>query len=198
MNRTDICNMALSIINRQRIDSLDDPSEEAKACKIYYEHTRERLLRMFSWGFARRLEKLALLTQTIPGWDYCYSYPQECLAVQLVFNEDRAEMREMERQDFEIVTLSGNDRVIGTNVELAWAEYTGNVKNTEMFSPEFTEALTRMLAANLAFPLTGNSELTNMNLQLAQQSINIAMQENVNEREQRTQWPRKYERARFR
>ena len=34
MNQTEICNMALSIINRQRIDSLDDPSEEAKACKI--------------------------------------------------------------------------------------------------------------------------------------------------------------------
>ena len=197
MNRTDICNMALSIINRQRIDSLDDTSEEAKACKIYYEHTRERLLRMFGWGFARRLEKLALLDSTIPGWDYCYGYPQECLAVQLVFAEDRAEMREMERQDFEIITLTGNNRVIGTNVELAWAEFTCDVKNTEIFSSEFTEALTRMLAASLAFPLTGNTDLMNMNMQLAQQSINIAMQENVIEREQLTKWPRKYERARF-
>ena len=156
-----------------------------------------RLLRMFSWGFARRLEKLAMINDTIPGWDYCYAYPQECLAVQLVFDEERAAMREMERQDFQIITLTGNNRVIGTNVELAWAEYIGDVKNTEEFSPEFVEALTRMLAANLAFPLTGNSELMNMNMQLAQQSINIAMQENVVEREQRTKWPRKYERARF-
>lgn len=197
MNRTDICNMALSIINRQRIDSLDDSSEEAKACKIYYEHTRERLLRMFSWGFARRLGKLALRENTVPGWDFCYAYPQECLAVQLIFSEDRAEMREMEREDFQVINVTGNDRVIGTNVDLAWAEYISNVKNTELFSPEFTEALTRMLAANLAFPLTGNTDLMNLNMQLAQQSINIAMQENVNEREQRTKWPRKYERARF-
>lgn len=197
MNRTDICNMALSIIKRQRIDSLEDSSEEAKACKIYYEHTRERLLKMYNWGFARKLEKLALRTDKIPGWEYCYGYPAECLTVQLVFEEERARMREMERQDFQIITISGNDRVIGSNVPEAWVEFTHNVKNTESFSPEFTEALTRMLAANLAFPLTGNSDLTNMNMQLAQQSINIAMQESVNEQERRTQWPRKYERVRF-
>ena len=197
MNRTENSNMSLSFIDRQRIDSLDDTSEEAKTCKIYYDHTRERLLRMFSWGFARRLEKLALREDTVPGWDYCYGYPQECLAVQLVFDEENAAMREMERQEFQVISFTGNDRVIGTNVELAWAEYIGNVKNTEMFSPEFTEALTRMLAASIAYPLTGNTDLQNMNMQLAQQSIDIAMQENVIEREQRTNWPRKYERARF-
>jgi hypothetical protein len=93
--------------------------------------------------------------------------------------------------------LTGNDRVIATDTELAWAEYTADVKNTEAFSEEFIEALTRMLAANLAIPLTGNSELMQMNMQLAQQSINIAMQENVNEQERRTKWPRKYEQARF-
>lgn len=198
MNRTDICNMALSIIKRQKIDSLEDNSEEAKACAIYYEHTRTRLLKMFNWGFARHVERLALRSDTVPGWEFTYGYPRECVSVQLVFDEIHARRREMERQDFQIVTISGDDTVIATDVEDAWAEYTYNVKNTESFSPEFVEALTRMLASNLAFPLTGNTELANMNLQLAQQAVNIAMQESTTEQERRTMWPRKYEQARFR
>jgi hypothetical protein len=198
MNRTDICNMALSIIQRQRIDSLEDTSEEAKVCAIYYEHSRRRLLKMFNWGFAKHMEKLALRADEIPGWQYVYGYPRECVTVQLLFDENTAERREFLRQEFQIITISGNDKVIATNVENAWAEYTYNVKNTEEFSPEFVEALTRLLASNIAFPLTGNSELQNINLQLAQQAVNIAMQESVTEQEQRTQWPRKYEQARFR
>lgn len=197
MNRTDICNMALSIIKRQRIDGLDDSSEEAKACKIYYEHTRKRLLKMFNWGFARQLEKLALRNVEVPGWDFCYGYPADCISMQLVFDENHARDREMERQDFQVITVTGNDRVIATNVPMAWAEYTADVKNTESFSEEFIEALTRMLAANLAIPLTGSTELMQANMQLAQQSVNIAIQENVNEQERRTRWPRKYEQARF-
>lgn len=198
MNRTDICNMSLSIIKRQRIDSLDDATEEAKECKIYYEHTRRRLLKMYNWGFARQIDKLALRNTVIPGWDYCYGYPHDCVTVQLVFDETSARDREMRRQDFQIITLTGNDRVIATDTELAWAEYTADVKNTEAFSEEFIEALTRMLAANLAIPLTGNSELMQANMQLAKQSINIAMQEDVVEQERRTKWPRIYEQARFR
>lgn len=197
MNRTDICNMALSIVSRQRIDSFEDASEEAKICATYYEHTRRRILKMYNWGFARHLDKLALRKQTIPGWDFCYGYPQGCLTVQLVFEENNARQREMERQDFQIITLTGNDKVIATDVPLAWAEYTYDVTNTESFSEEFVEALTRMLAANIAIPLTSNSDLMNMNMQLAQQAINIAMQESAVEQERRMKWPRKYEGARF-
>ena len=87
MNQTDICNMALSFISRQRIDSLNDNSEEAKHCKIYYDHTRKRLLKMYNWGFARRVNQLALRIDTIPGWDFTYGYPQQCLSVQFVFDD---------------------------------------------------------------------------------------------------------------
>lgn len=198
MNRTDICNMALSFISRQRIDSLDDQSEEAKHCKIYYDHTRKRLLKMYNWGFARKIERLALRTNDVPGWRFCYGYPNQCLAVQFVFDENHAATKEMNRQEWQIMTISGNDRVIATNVEEAYAEIIQDVVNTEEFSEEFIEALARMLAANLAAPLTASNDLVNINMQLAQNAIAMAMQQNATETERRTQWPRKYEQARFR
>jgi hypothetical protein len=55
-----------------------------------------------------------------------------------------------------------------------------------------------MIAANIAIPLTSNTDLMNMNIQLAQQAINIAMQESVVEQERKMKWPRRYEGARFR
>lgn len=198
MNRTDICNMALSFISRQRIDDLNDDSEEAKHCTIYYEHTRKRLLKLYSWGFARRIQQLALRTETAPGWDYCYGYPSQCLGVQFVFDEQHAKIRETMRQEWQVMTLTGNDRVIATNVEDAYAEFIQDVVDTDEFSEEFIEALARMLAANLAAPLTGSSELVNYNLQMAQSSIATAMLENATESEITTKWPRNYELARFR
>lgn len=198
MNRTDICNMALSFISRQRIDSLDDQSEEAKHCKIYYDHVRKRLLKMYNWGFSRKTERLASRADVVPGWHFVYGYPQQCLSVQFVFDDNHAPVREMERQEWQVITLSGNDKVIATNVDEAWAEYIMDVVNTETFSDEFIEAQARMMAAYMAGPLTGSTDLFNVNMQLAQAAIGLAMQENAMEQERTTKWPRKYEQARFR
>ena len=61
MTNTDICNMALSFLSKGKISSIDDNVEEAKQCKIHYEHCRKILLRQYPWGFAKRTVKLALL-----------------------------------------------------------------------------------------------------------------------------------------
>ena len=198
MNKIDICNMALMLINRGRIDSLEEDTQEAKACENFYEHERKRLLRMYGWGFARKTEQLALRTNTIPGWDYAYGFPRECIQVFYVFNEATVDRHEFTRPDFKIVTATGNDKIIATNIENAWAEYTCNFKDTENFSEEFTEALMHTMAAKLAAPLTSNSELVQMHMQLAQAAVSMAIQEDANEQERRTMYPRIYERARFR
>lgn len=198
MNQTEICNMALSKIKRQRIDSLNDPSEEAKECSIYYEHIRKQLLRLYPWGFARHVEKLALRVDKVPGWDFCYGYPRDCLAITFVFDEMHAKCKEMERQEFQALTVTGADKVIATNVQDAWAEYTYNVRNTDVFSEEFVEAMACMLAASLAIPLTGNTDFVRMNKELAEQAIQVAMRGTVTEQERRTIYPHKYQLARFR
>lgn len=197
MNRTEICNMALSIISREPIKSFEEDTTEAKQVSMFYEHTRKRLLRMYPWGFAKKVAMLAQLNQTIPGWEYLYGYPSDCLLVSFVFDEEHARLKEMERQEFEIVTATGNNRAIASNTENAWAEYIYDVKNTEAYSEEFIEALTHMIAANVSLQLTGNSELFNMNMQLAEQAASLGTLQNIREQERRTNWPRKYEQARF-
>ena len=52
MNSTDICNMALAYIGQGRIASIEEESEEAIQCSMFYDHLRRKLLSEHRWGFA--------------------------------------------------------------------------------------------------------------------------------------------------
>ena len=196
MNSTEICNMALSYLGNGRINSIDDAAEDARKCKIHYDHDRRRMLMAYPWGFAKRMEKLALFTDKVPGWDFACSYPTECVNVTYVYDEDGARRKEEAREDFEIVTLDGR-KTIATDVRDAWVEYTADVRDANMFSEEFTEGLTHLLASSIAMGITGNANIAMQHMQLAQQSIVSAGYYNAIEKERRMRYPNKYANERF-
>ena len=66
MNNTDICNMALAYLAKGRISSIDENNELARQCKLFYDHSRKGLLREYSWGFAKRIIRLAELDASNP------------------------------------------------------------------------------------------------------------------------------------
>lgn len=71
MTSTDICNMALSMIGQGRIHDLDEESEQARQCKVYYDHIRKTLLSNFTWGFAHRFKRLVKVEGTFPQMGVC-------------------------------------------------------------------------------------------------------------------------------
>ena len=79
MNNTDICNMALAYLAKGRISSIDENNELARQCKLFYDHSRKGLLREYSWGFAKRIIRLAELDASNPDWKYVYAYPEKCV-----------------------------------------------------------------------------------------------------------------------
>ena len=197
MNSIDICNMALSFLHCGRINSLDDTEKAAQLCKIHYDHLRRRLLRMYPWGFAEKLTKLALLETRAVGYSYAYAYPEDCLQLRFVFDEEHAADREDFRQDFRVCYLGTVGRSILTDVSLAYGDYTADIKEPEVFSAEFSDALAHLLASSMAMGMTGNTELQSINLQLAQQSVDLARYQDAVERERRTRYPHGYSDARF-
>ncbi len=197
MTNTDICNMALSFLSKGKISSIDDNVEEAKQCKIHYEHCRKILLRQYPWGFAKRTVKLALLADEVPGWKYCYSYPHQCLSVRYLFNEDNAETREEDITEFDMAIISDNQRTLLTDCENAWCEYIYDVKDVDMYPPEFSEALARLLASQMAMVLTGNANIQQANYQLYQMMMELAKTQNAQERRIKTEYPETYANARF-
>ena len=196
MTSTDICNLALAYLAKGRITSLTQNTEEARQCAMHYDHCRRLLLRSYRWGFARRIEKLALSALTIPGWEFVYGYPADCLIVRFVFEKEGAAKKEVDLNQFDISDVDGV-KVICTDVEQAWCEYTEDVVEVAKMTEEFVEALARYLAASMAMVITGNGELMNTNYQLMQAALNQAQVEAAREREQKPQWPKEYAEVRF-
>lgn len=197
ITNTDICNMALSHIAVGGIISMDESSEAAKQCKIHYEHTRRRMLGMYNWNFAARETKLALLDETVPGFAYAYAYPEECLKIYYVYEEGMAPYKEENPRDYRIAAITGVRRAVITDVGKAWCSYTADIKTPDMMSEEFIDGFSHLLASNIAMALTGNANLMQTNLQLAQMSVAQAKWESVVEAQRRTRYPEGYVRARF-
>ncbi len=196
MTSTDICNLALAYIAKGRITALTQETEEARQCAMHYDHCRRMLLRSYRWGFARRMEKLAVVSAKVPGWDYVYGYPSNCLSVRFVFAEDEAERKEVNKDEYEVAVVDGV-KVLCSNVEEAWCEYTEDVTEAAKMTEEFIEALARYLAASMAMVVTGSDGLMNMNHQLMQTALQQAQVEAAREREQTPKFPTKYAEARF-
>lgn len=210
INSTDICNMALSRLGKYRISSMDEQTEAGRQCKLFYEATRQRLLREYNWGFAKRKEKLTLLDKFDPDWPYVYAYPNQCICVRKVFTcfetedaygNDRVVRhrngREDEKEKFDIIQVSDNVRGIGCDLQKAWLEYTYDVVDTKIFPPDFVEALTHLLAYNMALSLTGNSGLQLNEYQQAQSILSRAFYTNAAEKVEKPSWPENYYTARM-
>ncbi len=197
MNGTEICNLALSYLGQGRIMSLEDATEEARKCKVHYDHDRRRMLMAYPWGFARRIEKLACYDERVPGWDALYAYPAECVGVLYVYDAAGAQKKETAPEDYEVLTFGGGRRAIATNVRDAWAEFTADVRDGGLFSEEFVEGLAHLLASSIAMGVTGNEGTALQQMQLAQQALMFAGLYNAREKEKRMQYPERYANERF-
>ena len=180
MNITDVCNMALAYLGKGRIASIDEQTEQARQCKLFYDYTKQRLLREYTWGFAKRIVQLAELDTVNPFYKHVYAYPNECICVKRIFEcadvyDENDKLRkvavvdytEAKREKYEVYMVSDNVRGIGCDVDKAWCEYAYDVVDLNVCSSDFIEALTHMLAYEMALALTGNMQLKNSEYQQA-------------------------------
>ena len=103
-SEVDIANQALGTINaRATIVSFDERSSEARSVRLYYNDTRDALLRAAPWNCARRTAYLSLM-KALPGtpenpsagsatwlpsyppppWLYSYFEPEDCVKFRFV------------------------------------------------------------------------------------------------------------------
>ena len=200
MTPTDICNMALAFIAKGRIASMDEQTEQARQCKLFYEQTKIDLLRNYTWGFAKRVSKLAELTQAeaSPYWKYIYAYPQKCVAVRKIFDKETGkQVLAGQQEEWDLYMASDNVPGIGCDVPQAYLEYTYDVDDTNLFSADFVDAFSHMLAFNICLQLTGNSGLQQTQYQLAQQALMRAKYTTASEKHSIPDYPSKYFDGRF-
>ncbi len=188
VSESGICNMALARMgSTQRITSLDDGSNEAAQCAIWYPQDRDSMLSDYPFPWARAYLTLDQVAgPEIDGnvanaeWARTYRYPSDCLKIiRLVstpitsttgvpqttgtFNLNPYSNQPWKRieGDYWPITYAilsdETGRLVGTD---AWgigagitAVYTRQVTDTTQFAPDFADALSWRLAADLAMGL---------------------------------------------
>lgn len=172
----DLCNRALSRLGtRASIAALDENSTEARTVSIWYAATRDALLRVHDWNFARRRVALAELGSLSNGsaagsWAYRFALPTDCL--RLLRLEPSAAGQPSPR--FEVAG-DGTNRVVLCDEPAPVAIYTARVADPGLFDVGFAQALVDQLAAHVAYPITQKTDLAVRLAQAARAALAEAM-----------------------
>lgn len=201
----DICNLALTNIRANTINSLTESSAEAQACKARFQHSLDMVIGGFPWNFAMKVQALPLLGDEPKEFQYAYDYPNDCLRARYIvpdynlsedrtnyhhFNFTHGELQSLQHAEkrripFEISLMDGDSKRILTNQPDAFLMYTMKVTNPTGLPADFIEAFSWWLAAALAIPVTGADTgrvLRQEALSIYQQVLNTAKANNANER----------------
>lgn len=161
-----IANLALSHLGaRSSIESLTESSPHAKQANLWYHFAREQALAANDWNFARKRLALAVHADDAPlEWTFRYQYPSDCIAARFVENPLGAAALPVPYQIE--VSDDGTTKSVLTDTDDAVLIYTFDQNLTALFSPFFVLMLSYLLAAYMAFSVTGKRTLADSMFQL--------------------------------
>ena len=225
MDEVTICNLALARLGDSRIVTFADAKPEAEYCALFYEATRDEVLRAHPWNFATKLVSLPLSWVAFSGFAFTSNGAGGIRVTHMTHGletGDRIHIKDVQgvpangswrvtrvsAYDFDLIgsTFSGSHvsstgaflkaplfgwsyfytlpadflrllqlnaydanepttrwevggGLLLTNEEEANVKYVYKVTDENLFDPLFVDALTLKLAAKLAKPLTGSSQL---------------------------------------
>ena len=141
-----ICNIALNNLGDEKISSLSDNNDRARACDLRYEDGRDAVLRAHPWNCATTRVELALSTDT-PAWGFSYKYalPSDCLRVLDVYDNT--------------VPFSIEGRFLLTENSSAKLKYIARITDPNDYDILLQHAIGIRLASEIAEALTGRTEL---------------------------------------
>lgn len=155
-------NLACSILGMsERVDDPDGTSHVPKTFRAFWPAARDLTLRDFPWACAKKVRVLALRDQDVPGWQYTYDYPNDCLLALAVMPETGLRMRTVwqdvwenhchhrpQRWPFDrMLNAAGTGQVIVTDLPEAHLMYIARVENPAAYDV----GLVMTAAAKLAF-----------------------------------------------
>lgn len=154
--KTEISNLAISHLGiGKEISNFDtDKSEEAQACRRFYEIAKEATLADLDWTFATKFADLNLVKEDPTNeWNYSYRYPSDCLILRRILSGIRYDTNSS-RIPYRVVKDEAG-KLIFTDQRNACVEYTQNITNSSLHSADFNLALSFRLASYIAARLTG-------------------------------------------
>jgi len=151
-DKVQICNMALANLGQRAIQSLDQPNPSSVACKQRYDEARVEALSTQLWAFAKKWKTgVQVNADPMPGWTYVHKYPTEALRIFSIWQEDPA----APKIPFEVSSaMTGGGKWVHSNQESPVFIYTTDIEDVTLFDAAFSSALSWLLAAKIAMPIT--------------------------------------------
>jgi len=159
-DETDVLNDALGMAGGcPRITSIDDGTESANHCKIFYPNLRDAILRMHFWNFALKWVELAQ-DATIPaiGFNFSYTLPPDWLRT-----KDYAGNNPTSVSGFptfidpttmrNVVNYKIEGRTVRSNDGQAFLQYIRRVENPGEWDALFAQVVGLWLASKLALAI---------------------------------------------
>ena len=148
----DICNQALLRIGASRITSLGDDTEEAILCNLLYTTVVEETIGEGMWSRALVRATLNKTTNTpVYGFSNEFQLPTSPAIVNILsVNETEAGSIEYAIEGDKLITDEGSIKI----------QYTGFIEDPAKYGPHLRQAIVSRLAAELAFPITGDQRLS--------------------------------------
>lgn len=175
----DICNRALQIVGATTIVALTEDTRNARACNVAYAPQRQRLLRRYIWSFAKKRTVLAP-DPTAPAFGFTTKFQLPSDFMRLA-GPDVADPDDQEDWTIEGRTLLSN--IDTTSVNLIYVQ---DVTDVNQMDPSFREALSGLIAAQIAEPLTQSQSKYERAVAFYEDAINEAKRNNAIEKVSKT------------
>lgn len=178
-----ICNLALSNLGKANIQSIEDTEPEARACRQFYDLSRDLLLQVYPWRFAQKIAAMGELTNDRPGeWGRCYTRPTDCLKILDVLPQSST----VPLLDIPPAGPMGFPyEVSGSRIYCALPaarlSYIARITDPTRYTPLFIDALGWHLAVRLAMPLTRDPKQRETAYQMAMAMQSAAQIADANE-----------------
>lgn len=167
----DIINLALTHLGQKLIETIDDPTENARRAKLIYNTIRDEVLRDASWKFATVIAELVENDDVdVSGFGFVFDAPTDLIFIRRVFAEtggifdlftDPSQNPIPQTNPLGIPYLFVYDvaedtHVIACNINPAFIIYTVRLADPSFYDALFKKALSYKLAMELAMKLNGS------------------------------------------
>lgn len=150
MTNVEIANAALALVKKEGIQSFDDETTQARACKALFAPIRDKTFEDRIWSFSKGQYILDAPLAQAPkfGWAYQFQMPGEMIAPVHIEDANGAP-----------VAYDTQGRNILTDNSKIYVTAKTKTEDASLFSPGFCFAVAVHLASYLAVPLAENREM---------------------------------------
>ena len=173
ISKTYIINLALTQIGQKIISSETEETQTARTARLIYDVVRRNLLRAHDWVFALRFTYLPAVETESPfiRLPYVFALPADCLFLKQISYGGTPDKH---RFPFKLFSDEKGNKLVACSLDRARAQYVADVEDTTLFDPSFVACFMLLLAAELAVPIAGDSNLAQLMLSKYQSKLDEA------------------------